>query len=109
MIRVYSTDKAIAAARDGFDEDRIVGGVAQHLAQASDGGVQSVIKVAVVIPGPERVTQLVAGDQIAGRLKQNSEHLKGLSGEPDFSTFLSQLLGVEVQFEVAKTYASTDR
>ena len=109
VVGLYPSDETIAATRVGFDEGWTFGGITQHLAKAGDGGVQSVVKVAVVISGPERLPQLIASDQIAGRFKQDPEHLEWLSGEPQAAAFLSKFLGMEVKFEVAKSYASADR
>src|SRR5262249_46482842 len=109
VVCLNSTDEAISATWDGFNKDGILGRVAQNFTQASDCRIQSVVKVAVVISRPESLAQLIACNQFAGCFEQNSEHLEGLTGDSELVTFFSQLLRMQVKFEVAKAYASADR
>jgi len=95
-------DEAVAAAGEGFNEARVVGGVAEDLADAVDGGVDAVVEVDEGAVGPEGAGDLVAGEDLAGALEEQKEKLEGLGVELEAEALAAQLAGGGVGFEGSK-------
>src|SRR5437016_8695099 len=72
---IAGSEKAVAAARESFDEARIFGGIAQGVAQALDGGIQAVIEVHESVRRPKLAAQLFPGDHLAGLLEKECQDL----------------------------------
>src|SRR6185503_17082517 len=74
----HAPDEPIPTPRDRLDERRLVRIVAKRGAQALDRGVQAVLEVDERALGPETLTQLVTGDDLAGPLEHEPEDLERL-------------------------------
>ena len=70
-------DEAIPAFGKGLDESRIVGGIAQSLAQFVHGDAQAVVEIHRGFCAPKSLLQLLAADYLAWRFQQYREQLKG--------------------------------
>ncbi|MGA7294705.1 MAG: hypothetical protein WBW53_04415 [Terriglobales bacterium] len=92
-------DPAVAAAVDGFDEDRIVGGISQGIAEALDGAADGEIEIDIDIIGPERLTEFLAGDDFVGTAEQKLQGSEGQVLDSDLDTVLAQFIGAKVGFE----------
>jgi hypothetical protein len=63
---VDGSDETIATASERFDETRIVGGIAERIAEALDGGIEAMLKIDEGVSGPELALQFFAGDELTG-------------------------------------------
>ncbi len=63
-------DKAVAELGDRLDITGIRGRIAQDAAQFLDCGVQAVFEIYKCVRGPELLTELFAGDNLAGAFDQ---------------------------------------
>jgi hypothetical protein len=72
------SDEAVTAARHGFDESGVLGGVADGCAQLPNGRIQRVVKFDKRLVRPKLLTDLFAGDNFAGSLQQERKDLKRL-------------------------------
>ena len=93
------SDKAVSAAGDCLDKTRAGGGISEGLADLVDGGVQAVIEVDESVGGPELLLQLLAGDDLAGAVEQESQDLERLSLEAEPHAILAQFPGGEIELE----------
>jgi hypothetical protein len=73
--RGHWCDKSVAAPRQGFNESRCVGGVAQHLPKPGDRVVQSVVEIDKCVSRPNLGVKVFARYQIARAPQQNHKHL----------------------------------
>ena len=64
--------EAITAARHGLDEARVVGGIAERLAEPADGVIQAVVELDEGVGGPQRCLQLIARDHLHGRSSRSA-------------------------------------
>ncbi|MGB9105684.1 MAG: hypothetical protein WCC59_13065 [Terriglobales bacterium] len=78
-----SSNEAVTAFWQGLDVARMLGGIAQRLAQAGDGGVQVVVEVDEDVVPPEPPVQFLAGDNFARVFEQRGKHLERLVAEVD--------------------------
>jgi hypothetical protein len=92
-------NESIPAARHGLDEPRILGRIAQRVAQLLDGAVQPGIEIDERIGRPESPSHLVARDGFAGAFDQQQQNLQGLLGELDPQTLLAELTRDTVELE----------
>src|SRR5690242_20663762 len=70
-------EKPIAASRDGLDEARILGRVAEHISNLINCFVETVIKINNR-PRPEPALQLLPVHQFSRLFQEHRENLKGL-------------------------------
>src|SRR2546428_766632 len=89
----------VTAARQRFDEPRILGRVAQGFAQLSHGAVQSDIEIDERVGRPELLLQLLARHHSSGALEQQPQNLKGLVRKPDLQAMPAQLARLRVELE----------
>jgi hypothetical protein len=101
----HRRDKPIAAARQGFDEARSLGRVAEDFADLVDGGIQVVIDVDKGV-GPEALLQFLAREDISGTPQQDGQKLKGLAAKFQLHSGLAQLAGAQVDFVVGEPQES---
>jgi hypothetical protein len=92
-------EEAIAAAWDGFDEARAVGGIAEGIADLVDGFVEAVVEVDIGVGGPETFLQIFAGDDLAGMVEEHREDADGLFLEADAKAVFAELAGAKIEFE----------
>src|SRR5690348_2151626 len=59
---VYGSNPPVAAAFDGLNEDRVVGGIAQGIAQAHDGAADALLKIHKDVGRPKCPTKFFASD-----------------------------------------------
>ena len=100
----HGPDEAIAAAREGFDKARFVGGIAQCLPQSHDGNVEAFLEIDKGPVGPKPHAKRVARDQLSGTFEQGSQNLKGLLGQPNLHPALAKFAGFQVQPEGFKPH-----
>lgn len=91
-------DKAVAMARKGFNEERIIRRVAQHFAQPHDRGVQAVVKIDEGIIGPKPLPELFPGDHFAVPFQQNCENPARLLLKLDLSALFPKLTRAQINF-----------
>src|SRR5215813_8824923 len=73
----YRHNQTITLAGDRFNKRGIVMRIAECVAQFSDGGVKTLVKVNKRVASPQLLLQLFAGDHLACTFKQRGEDLKG--------------------------------
>jgi hypothetical protein len=93
------TDEAISVARDRLDEVRRVGRISQRVAQPLDGSVQAVLEVDERVVAPEATPEILAGDDLAGRLEQRDEDGEWLILQCDTYATLPQVARDGIQLE----------
>ena len=93
-------DEAVAAARDGLDEGRIAGLVAERLPQLRHGLRQRV--VGDVGAGPERVEQRLFRHQRAGVVEQMEQQVEELGREVERAPVLEHAVGGAIDDERAE-------
>jgi hypothetical protein len=98
---------AIAAAFDGLNEYRIVGGISERIAQPPDCAADALVKIHEYVFRPERLPQFIATDHLAGMAKKDSEGAKGKILNPDFDPISAKLTRAQVGLENSK--ANTPR
>jgi hypothetical protein len=96
---VHRRQQTITPARYGLDESWILGGVAQGVTQAADGGIQTVIEINVRICRPEAPAEFFPGYYFTGMFQQNREDLKGLLLKADADTVATQLASLHIHFK----------
>src|SRR5439155_19305278 len=67
--------EAVTLARDGFNIERLVGGIAERLAELVNGGIDVGVVVDVRIGRPEAHAKLFAGDDFTGLLEERKQNL----------------------------------
>ena len=77
-LALQGLQEAIAAARQSFDELRMIGGIAKRFANLIDGGIEAIVEIHEGVGGPQFPPQIVAGDDLAGNFQQFGENLKRL-------------------------------
>ncbi len=83
----------------GFDVERTVGVVAQHLADLLDALVDAVLEIDVGLLAPELGLDFLAGNDLPGVGGEQDEELKRLRREFDDGAGFAQLKGVEIELE----------
>jgi hypothetical protein len=63
---------------DRLDKARIVGGISERQAELFDGGVKAIIKLHIVVRGPQLLSKLFSSDYLPGTLQQECQHLERL-------------------------------
>ena len=102
-------DEAIASPGECLDEARVIGGVAQRLAQPPDGGVQIVFDIDEDVVRPEPPLEIVARDHLPGVFDERCQDLEGLLAEPDPHPALEELTGRQIDVEAVEVYVRGHR
>ena len=92
-------DKTITTASQGFNEARIVGGVAEGLSDFVDGRAEGVLEVDDRVFAPDTELKIFPGDDLAGVLEEHREHLEGLALNFDSLASLPQLSGLQISLK----------
>ena len=92
-------DEAIAPARQRLDEPRVLGRVAEHLAQLLDRRVEGVIEIDEGVGGPEPLAHRLAGDHLARALEEHHQQLKRLLLQLQPDALAPKLPRLEIDFE----------
>ena len=98
----YRSDEAVSDAGDGFDVARGVGRVAERVAKFLNGFIEGVIEVDEDVGGPEALTEMLAGDDVAGGFNENGQELKRLLRQPDPGSVSGESRRLEVELEEAE-------
>lgn len=99
-------DETVAAAGEGLDEAGAGGGVAEGFADAIDGRVDTVLGVDIDPVGPEGVGDLVAGEEFAGAVEEETQNLEGLGVEAEANALAAELAGGGVGFVGSEAVAT---
>src|ERR1700733_11122599 len=99
---IYGADPAIAAALDGLDEDGILGGVAEGVAQLHEGTADALLEIYEDVGGPEGLTKFLARDYFSGAAQQESQRPKWQILKADADTVALEFAGAEVGLEHTK-------
>src|SRR6266516_5224832 len=94
-------EEPITAARDGLDEARVLGRIAERFANLIDCFVEAVVKIHDRA-GPESAAQFLPGHQFSRFLEQHCQHLERLLLQPDAQAMFRQLAGSKIDFEDPK-------
>jgi hypothetical protein len=90
-------DKTVATLGESFNEAGIVGFVGEGVAQFVNGGVQAVLEIDEGVFGPEAFLVLLAGDDDAGLLEEDSQDLEGaildFQADAGFAKFAGEQVG----------------
>lgn len=92
----HGGDETVAAARQGFDETRLLGRIAEGAAERLDRRIHAMLEIDEGVGRPQAALQLLAGEQLAGLFEKQGENLKGTAGEVDLHTVLAQLAGTKI-------------
>ena len=95
-------DPAVAVAFDGLNEDRVVGGIAQGVAQALDGAADAAVEIHKDVARPKGLAKLFAGDDFVGTAQQNCQGAKRQVLDPDLDAAPAQFAGTQVGLEHTK-------
>ena len=68
-------EEAVTLARNGLNVKRLIGGIAQRLAELVDGGIDVGVVVDVSIGRSQPHAELFAGDNFAGLLEECKQNL----------------------------------
>ena len=97
-------NKAVTPLGQGFNKARILGVVAQGLAQLVYRDAQTVIEINGCVRVPKALLEHFAGKHLAWLLKQGRKQFERLPLKPDAHSGPAQLSGVQVGFENAELY-----
>jgi hypothetical protein len=92
----HGGDETVAAARQGFDETRVLMRIAESAAERLDRCIHAMLEIDEGVGGPEAGLQLFSGEQLAGLFEKQGENLEGTAGEMDLRTVFAQLAGTEI-------------
>src|SRR6266571_5989994 len=87
-------EEPITAARDGLDEARVLGRIAERFANLIDCFVEAVVKIHDRA-GPESAAQFLPGHQFSRFLEQHCQHLERLLLQPEAQATFRQPAGFE--------------
>lgn len=91
--------ESIAALRHCLNVERILGAVSERVANLLDREVHALIEVNEGIAGPQGRLDFLAGHQVAGSIREQTEQPKGLGLDPDRPTTLEQPFGLEIELK----------
>src|SRR6266516_3532475 len=94
-------EEPITAARDGLDEARVLGRIAERFANLIDCFVEAVVKIHDRA-GPESAAQFLPGHQFSRFLEQHCQHLERLLLQPEAQATFRQPAGSKIDFEDPK-------
>jgi hypothetical protein len=97
-------DEAVADAREGFDEARPHGVVAQDRAQPLDGGVDAVLEVDRRAVGPQALPDVVTGHHVARAIEHQRQELEALFLQPHGRRPAPHFAEPQVDLDIAKPY-----
>ncbi len=100
-------EEAVAAAGEGLDEAGVGCGVSEGLADAVDGGVETVLVVDEGSVGPEGAADFLAGEEVAGPVEEQEQDLEGLSVELDADSLAAELAGDAVCLKSGEAVAAS--
>ncbi|HEY8549672.1 MAG TPA: hypothetical protein VIL35_06945 [Vicinamibacterales bacterium] len=101
-VAMHGSHETVPAARQGLDEARGLGGVAERVAQPPDRGVQTMLEIDERVVRPETFPERFARHQLAGLFEQHREQLQGLLLEVEPRARLPQLAGTQIELEDAE-------
>jgi hypothetical protein len=70
---LHGGDEAVPTLRDGFDEARLLGGIAEHAPKPDDGVIEAVLELDEGLFRPERLFELVSRDDVPGLAQEDGE------------------------------------
>ena len=84
-------DESVPAARQRFDEPRILSRIVERFAQLPNGVVHADVEIDEGVGRPEPLPKLFARHQFASALEQHTQNVKGLVRKPDLEALPAQL------------------
>ena len=99
---VDGRDEPVAAAGDGFDVRRLIGGIAQRLPDLADRRVDAGLDVDEDVRAPQPLGDLGARDELSRSLDQQDQQVHRLPPQLHPPALASQLVRTEVQLELAE-------
>ena len=99
----YRRDETVSDARKRLDIYGTFSRIAQRGSQAIDSGVQSALEIHESIGRPKLGAQFVATDYLARLFEQGLQNVKWPSLQTYARAVLTQLAGIEKNFEGAKS------
>jgi hypothetical protein len=96
---LHGADPPIAAAPNGLNENWVVGGIAQRVAQALDGAADGAIKIHKYIARPKCLAEFFVGDDFVGVAEQKSQHTEGQILKMDLDPVPAEFASTQVGFE----------
>src|SRR5271168_5046199 len=93
---VSGSDPAVAAPLHGFDENRVVGGVPECVAEPVDGAADAMVEVDEYAFRPQCLAELLAAQHLVGVAQQKLQRPEGQILNLDFGAILPQLAGALV-------------
>lgn len=100
---IHRPDEPVALARHRLHERRRVRRIAKRLANLADRGVDAGVDVDEDVLAPESIDDLAPRDELAALLDQEDQQVHRLPPELHRTAAAAQLVGSDVQLEVAKT------
>ncbi len=95
----HGSDEAVPPSGQRFDVSRCLRRVSQHLANPGDRVVQAVVEIHERIRGPQPGPDLFAGDEVAGRLQQQRQHLNGLPLQTQLHAAFAQFPRMQIELK----------
>jgi hypothetical protein len=92
----HGGDEAVAAARKGLNEARLLVRITKGAAERLNRRVHAVLEIDEGVGRPEPVLQFFAREQFARLFKEQGENLERPASETDFPAVLAQLAGAKV-------------
>src|SRR6266852_7448780 len=102
-------DKAVPAARNCLDIERVVGGVTQRQSYLLNGGVQAVIEFHISAGRPNAVTHFFSANRLSGTFQEQRKYLKRLILQTNSTAVLGENALLQVSFKRAEADKSLPR
>src|SRR5271166_4269919 len=103
---VRRRNPAVAATVDGSNEDWILGGISERVAQALDGAADSEVEIDEHVIRPQRLAKFLVRNDFVGTAQQELQRPKRQVLDSDLDSISAQLVGTQVSLEY---YEQNDR
>jgi hypothetical protein len=104
---MHGCDEAVAATGKGLDESRVIGRIAERVAECLDGGIQALIEVDVRSVGPQAGAQVFTTDYFAGMFQQGGENLQRLVAETNREASTEKFSLGKIQLKLTEAQAGS--
>jgi hypothetical protein len=98
-VPLHWSEKTVAATGERLNEARVFRGIAEGIAEALDGSIETVIEINEGVGWPQFGTQFFSRDQFARAGQEQRQNLEGLVLEPDFGAVPAKFSGAEVSLK----------
>src|SRR5262249_11481130 len=97
------SDEAVASTRDRLDKARLIGRLAEGVAQFLNGRVDAMVELDDGVVRPQSQPDLVAQHDVAGMIEHHDQNPDRLLAQLDADAALAQFPRPNIEFEGPKT------